>query len=101
MSQDKKQDHLDEEFDVLHQEGASEFASKLKENKEKASVAFKEFVGNLGQEAKETGEASKIIVKYFKEGRVSEDEEKELRTQVYDLFKNGRYRHTVFYDSRL
>ena len=32
-------------------------------------------------------EASKIVVKFLKEGKVSKEEEHELKTQIYDLFK--------------
>ena len=42
---------------------------------------------NIKIEASETQEASKIFVKYIKEGNVTKEEEQELKTQVYDLLK--------------
>ena len=77
----------DEDLQGLEQAGAFDFVNKLKSNRKKASQAMKLFVKNLGSEAKETKEASKIIVKFLKEGKVSSEEEKELKLQVYDLFK--------------
>ena len=48
---------------------------------------MKTFVSKMGTEAKETREASKVIVKFLKEGKVSKEEEHELKSQIYDLFK--------------
>ena len=48
---------------------------------------MKNFVSKMGTEAKETHEASKVVVKFLKEGKVSKEEEHELKTQIYDLFK--------------
>ena len=45
------------------------------------------FFINLHSEAKETRDASKIIVKYVRNGKLSKQEEKELKLQVYDLLK--------------
>ena len=77
------------EFDVslLEKDGKTEFSKKIILHKEKTSKAFHEFVLNVKTEASETQVASKILVKYIKEGNVSKEEEKELRTQVYDLLK--------------
>ena len=60
---------------------------KTKKNKEKSTKAIKKFFGNLNDEAKETQYASKVLVKYLKEGYLTDQEEKELRTQIYDLLK--------------
>lgn len=75
------------DFTYFEKKGAREFSLKLKENKDKATVAMKDFVTKLGTEAKETHNASKILAKYIKAGKLSEEEEKELKEQVYDLFK--------------
>ena len=76
-----------EELDLLEKKGAKEFARKLGENSKKASKAMRLFLRNVGTEAKETKEASKILVKFIREGKVEQQEEEELKQQVYDLFK--------------
>jgi hypothetical protein len=78
---------VDEDLTSLEQAGQKEFVNKLKANRKKAAKALKVFAKDLGNEAKETKEASKILVKFIAEGKVSPEEEKELKTQVYDLFK--------------
>lgn len=77
----------DEDLTSLEQAGQKEFVNKLKSNRKKAAKALKVFAKDLGNEAKETRKASKILVKFIAEGKVSKEEEKELKTQVYDLFK--------------
>ena len=83
----KKDKFWDIDFSFFEKRGRKEFADKLKSNSEKSTKAIKHFIGNLNEEAKETQHASKVLVKYLKEGKVSEEEEKELKTQVYDLLK--------------
>jgi hypothetical protein len=77
----------DEDFAVLEEHGQKDFVSYLKKNRKKTAVAISTFAKNMSSEAKETKEASFLIVKFMKEGKISAEEEKELRTQVYDLFK--------------
>ncbi len=77
----------DEDLTILEELGQNEFAKKIKANRKKATKAMKTFAKDLGNEAKETREASKILVKFLMEGTISPEEEKELKTQVYDLFK--------------
>ncbi|CAG5078044.1 LETM1 domain-containing protein [Parvicella tangerina] len=77
----------DEDLNSLEELGQIEFAKKLKDNRIKAQKAMKTFARDLGNEAKETREASKILVKFLMDGKISPEEEKELKTQVYDLFK--------------
>lgn len=77
----------DEDLSQLDDLGQKEFVKKIRENRKKATKALKVFAQDLGNEAKETKEASKILVKFLMEGSVSPEEEKELKTQVYDLFK--------------
>lgn len=77
----------DEDFALLEEHGQKDFVSYLKKNRKKTAVAISTFAKNMSSEAKETKEASMLIVKFMKEGKISADEEKELRTQVYDLFK--------------
>jgi len=83
----KKDKIWDIDFSFFEKKGRKEFADKLKDNKEKSTKAIKHFFGNLNEEAKETQQASKVLVKYLKEGKITKEEEKELRTQVYDLLK--------------
>lgn len=83
--ENKKKFELD--FSYFEKKETLEFSKTLKNHKEKATIALKEFVIKIGTEAKETHSASKVVMKFVKEGKVSKEEELELRTQVYDLFK--------------
>ncbi len=78
-----------EELDlsVFEQAGDIEFVAKIKVHRDKTKKAIQSFVYSMKVEANETQIASKIFVKYIKEGKVTPEEEKELRTQVYDLLK--------------
>ncbi|MGB0882160.1 MAG: hypothetical protein ACPGSO_04345 [Vicingaceae bacterium] len=72
---------------IFEKDGKTIFSEKLTLHKEKANKAFQDLIVNLKIEASETQIASKIFVKYIKEGNISKEEEKELKTQVYDLLK--------------
>lgn len=82
-----KRDSVEIDVSIFEKEGKTEFSEKITIHKEKASKAFHELIVNIKTEATETQVASKIFVKYIKGGNVSKEEEKELRTQVYDLLK--------------
>ena len=82
---DKPKEELD--FTYFEEKESWEFSEKLKTHSAKASSALKNFVGKLGTEAKETHAASKIMVKYLRGDVINEEEEKELKTQIFDLFK--------------
>ena len=75
------------DFSFFEIKGRKEFADKLKLNSKKSSKAIRLFFINLHSEAKETRDASKIIVKYVRNGKLSKQDEKELKLQVYDLLK--------------
>jgi hypothetical protein len=77
----------DEDFAILEEHGQKDFVGYLKKNRKKTAVAISTFAKNMSSEAKETKEASMLIVKFMKDGKISPEEEKELRMQVYDLFK--------------
>ncbi len=77
----------DEDFAMLEEHGQKDFVGYLKKNRKKTAVAISTFAKNMSSEAKETKEASMLIVKFMKDGKISPEEEKELRMQVYDLFK--------------
>ncbi|MBL4592935.1 MAG: hypothetical protein JKX68_03855 [Flavobacteriales bacterium] len=82
-----RKDSIEIDVSILEKEGKTEFSEKITIHKERASKAFQELIINIKTEATETKMASKIFVKYIKEGNVTKEEEKELRTQVYDLLK--------------
>jgi len=75
------------DFSYFETKETQEFSEKLKTHGTKATEVMKTFVSKMGTEAKETREASKVVVKFLKEGKVSKEEEHELKTQIYDLFK--------------
>ena len=75
------------DFSYFETKETREFSEKLKAHRNKATEVMKNFVSKMGTEAKETHEASKVVVKFLKEGKVSKEEEHELKTQIYDLFK--------------
>jgi len=75
------------EYSYLERKGYKDFASKLNLNSDKSIKAFKAFFNNLRKEASETKQASYLVVKYLKEGKLSKKEEKELKLQFYDVLK--------------
>ena len=83
----ENKDSLEIDVSILEKEGKTEFSEKIIIHKEKASKAFQDLIINIKTEATETQIASKIFVKYIREGNVTKEEEKELRTQVYDILK--------------
>lgn len=78
---------IEVDFSIFEKEGITEFSEKITIHREKANKAFQEFIVKLKTEVTETQVASEIVVKYIKKGQISKEEEKELRTQVYDLLK--------------
>ncbi|MDA9809616.1 hypothetical protein N9C59_04775 [Flavobacteriales bacterium] len=80
-----KKKYLD--FSFFDKKGYKNFGAKMKLNSEKSSKAFRYFLKNLSNEAKETKKASLLIVKFLKNGSLTKDEEKELKLQFYDLLK--------------
>ena len=87
MSDQPKDTWLNDELTHIEEKGGNEFVKKLKSNKDKSVRAIQIFFENLGQEGKETYAASKIMVKYIREGKITKEEEKELKTQIADIFK--------------
>lgn len=83
----KEEESFEAEITILEKDGVTEFTEKIKLHKEKSSKAFQDFVLKVKTEATETKVASQIFMKYVKEGNISEQEELELKTQVYDLLK--------------
>ena len=85
LNKTDKKGNLDYSF--LEKKGYKEFAFKLKLNSDKSAKAFKVFFNNLGNEAKETKQASYLLVRFVKEGKLSKKEEKQLKLQFYDVLK--------------
>ncbi|MBL6593974.1 MAG: hypothetical protein ISQ99_01055 [Flavobacteriales bacterium] len=75
------------DYSFLEKKGYKDFASRLNLNSEKSAKAFKVFFNNLRKEARETKQASYLVVKFLKEGKLSKKEEKELKHQFYDVLK--------------
>jgi hypothetical protein len=87
MSDKKDKKDKEVEVSIFEIEAITEFSEKIIIHKEKANKAFQELIINLKTEVTETQVASEIVVKYIKKGHISKEEEKELKTQVYDLLK--------------
>lgn len=83
----EENDKTEVDFSYFETKETWEFSEKLKIHGNKATEVMKNFVSKIGTEAKETREASKVVAKFLKEGKVSKEEEHELKTQIYDLFK--------------
>ena len=83
----EENDKTEVDFSYFETKETWEFSEKLKVHSNKATEVMKNFVSKMGTEAKETHEASKVVAKFLKEGKVSKEEEHELKTQIYDLFK--------------
>ena len=75
------------DYSSLEKKGYKDFASRLNLNNEKSAKAFKVFFNSLRKEARETKQASYLVVKFLKEGKLSKKEEKELKLQFYDVLK--------------
>ena len=75
------------DYSFLEKKGYKDFASRLNLNREKSAKAFKVFFNSLRKEARETKQASYLVVKFLKEGKLSKKEEKELKLQFYDVLK--------------
>ena len=71
------------DYSFLEKKGYKDFASRLNLNNEKSAKAFKVFFNSLRKEARETKQASYLVVKFLKEGKLSKKEEKELKPVSY------------------
>ena len=74
------------DYSFLEKKGYEDFASRLNLNSEKSAKAFKVFFNSLRKEARETKQASYLVVKFLKEGKLSKKEEKELKLQFCLLY---------------
>ena len=85
MNKDKKSTKLD--LAVFEKNGKPEFAHIIKRNRYKATKALNGFLIGLKNEASGSKETSRIIVKFISNNKISKEEEKHLKNQVYDIFK--------------
>lgn len=63
------------------------FAFFVKNNSKKVAKAVNYFFNGVKNETASTKESTKIIAKYVATQKISKEEEKHLKTQVYDVFK--------------
>ncbi|REE78868.1 LETM1-like protein [Lutibacter oceani] len=85
MNNQKKSTKLD--LTVFERNGKIEFVHIIRRNKFKATKALNGFLIGLKNEASGSKETSRIIVKFISNQKISKEEEKHLKTQVYDIFK--------------
>lgn len=83
---DRKQ-FLKLDVTIFEKNGKTEFAQLIKKNKLRTTRALNDFLVGIKNEAIDTKEASRIIVKYISQQKISKEEEKHLKTQVADVFK--------------
>ncbi|WP_111708481.1 putative signal transducing protein [Lutibacter citreus] len=72
---------------MFENNGKVEFVHVVKRNRYKAAKALTGFLVGLKNEATDSKETSRIIVKFISNQKITKDEEKHLKTQVYDVFK--------------
>lgn len=72
---------------IFEKNGQKEFVQIIKTNKLRANKALNDFFNGVKNEAVDTKETSRIIVKYVSTQKISKTEEKHIKTQVYDMFK--------------
>ncbi len=85
MAEDKKQSNFEDP--LIEIKSKSEFTLILIKNKKKVSKVLVDFLIGVKNEASDTKETSRIIVKYLYQQKITKDEEKHLKVQVYDVFK--------------
>ena len=72
---------------IFEKNGKTEFAQLIKKNKLRTTRALNDFLVGIKNEAIDTKEATRIIVKYISQQQISKEEEEHLKTQVADVFK--------------
>ncbi len=84
--QDRKQ-LLRLDVSVFEKNGKKEFAQLIRKNKLRTTRALNNFLIGMKNEASDTKEASRIIIKFIAQQHITTKEEKHLKTQVADIFK--------------
>jgi len=72
---------------IFETNGNKEFAQIIQKNKLRANKALSDFLTCIKNEAIDTKEASRIILKFVTQQKITKKEEQHLKTQVYDIFK--------------
>ena len=75
------------DFSIFENKGTKEFAQFLKSNKEKTVSAFVFFVEGIKNEATDSKETRRIIIKSVTKEKITEEEELHLKNRIYDIFK--------------
>jgi len=84
--QNRKQ-FLKFDVSIFEQHGKNEFAQLIRKNKLRTTRALTIFLIGMKNEAYDTKEASRIIYKFISQQQITKEEEKHLKTQVFDIFK--------------
>ena len=71
---------------IFENNGNKEFAQIIQKNKLRANKALSDFFTGVKNEAIDTKEASRIILKFVTQQKITKKEEKHLKTQVFDIF---------------
>lgn len=85
MTKNKQPKKID--LAIFEKNGNKEFAQVIQKNKLRANKVFTDFLVGVKNEAVDTKEASRIIIKYLSQQEITKKEEKHLKNQVFDLFK--------------
>lgn len=83
----KKEDPNNVKFPLSEIKGKPEFSIFLIKNKTKVTNALNDFFIGVKNEASDTKEATRIIAKFVVKQKITKEEEKHLKAQVYDIFK--------------
>lgn len=83
----KQKQFLKVDLTIFENNGKMEFAQVVQKNKIKTAKAFSTLLNGLKNEAVDTKETTRIIVKFVAKQEITKEEEKHLKTQVYDVFK--------------
>ena len=82
-----KKPYLKLDLTIFEKNGKTEFAQIIKKNKIKTSKALNDFFIGVKNEAVGSKETTRIIAKFIVKQTITKEEEKHLKTQVYDVFK--------------
>jgi len=72
---------------IFEDNGKDEFAQIVKKNRLKTTKALNHFLTGIKNEAADTKETSHIIYKYIAQQKITIEDERHLKTQVYDIFR--------------
>ncbi len=84
--QERKQ-LLQLDLSIFENNGKKEFAQIIKKNKLRTTRALNDFLTGIKNEASDTKETTRIIYKFILHQNLTKEDEKHLKTQVFDIFK--------------